>query len=315
MMNTFDIIIFGTIIVVIIILVVVNINNTLDNKLSNISVNIPPINIPEPQIVVKVQKSCSSPDYDVYVQKEGGSTESQKVSLSPLTNDKEHFETNSSNPNNVPTVFQTASTMVNPTTQPIQATQPTTQLEGIKLNKKNEFNVSEKSNESNVEFPKESNIVFPKYDESKEIQQSQQTSEKNVTNQNKNICQNKSLDDRRKDAYHYMSENSKEINNHTFPMCQCKCPCPCDNNMPATEYEMTTDLNNSIDEENMLDNYRKRQQYVKSYLEDPVVRGYNVDGYGSVASLKEIGRIQLNKMNEYPKPSGYIFDNSPAFNR
>jgi hypothetical protein len=88
-MNILDIITIIIIIVIIGALAFVNMSATLDQKLSNISVSIPPITIPESNITIKVQKTCGSDDYNVFVEK----VDSKSVSISPITNNKnnEHF--------------------------------------------------------------------------------------------------------------------------------------------------------------------------------------------------------------------------------
>jgi hypothetical protein len=92
-MNIIDIITIIGIIIIISIIIIINLNITLDQKLSNISVSIPPISLPEQNITVKVQKSCNSDNYDVYIDK----NEQKNISITPniINNnnpdDKEHF--------------------------------------------------------------------------------------------------------------------------------------------------------------------------------------------------------------------------------
>jgi hypothetical protein len=299
-MNTFDIIIFLMIIAIIVVLVIINVNSVLNDRLSNIAVNIPPITIPEPHITVQVQKSCASNEYDVYIEKNGGTQAAQTVSLSPI-----HAITSEQ----IENFDQTVAT---PTPTPNTNTNNTNNNNNTNTNN-NTFD-KDKSNVHNVEFPKENNLI------------------PSVTNKpivtepvvRKNQCGNVSLQKRRHDAYKYMTHNSKSINNHEFPMC---------NNQPTIvnkeqkflsntdDYETVytpsdfADINDIHDDENMLENYRKKQQYVKSYLEDPVVRGYNVDGFESSAAFDQIGKIPLDKIVNNPKPFGYIFDSSPIYTR
>ena len=293
-MNTLDIIIILVIIAITITLVIINVNSLLNNKLSNIAVNIPPISIPEPQITVQVQKSCTSNEYDVYIQKVGGTSDMQKVALSPVQlNDKnEHF-----------------------TQQPV-IQETVTKINNIDGN--NSFEKTDKSSPKNVEIPNESNLI-----PSKEQDPSKVTEQIIDKKEKKEISKNISLENRRQDAYKYISQNSKPINNYEFPMCNTGptiVNTQLENNFLSNtnDYAPVTtpsDLNNDDEDEDILISYRKKQQYVKSYLEDPVVRGYNVDGFESSAALEQIGKIPLNKIVNNPKPSGYIFDFSPVFTR
>lgn len=98
-----------------------------------------------------------------------------------------------------------------------------------------------------------------------------------------------------------MIENSKKINNTNFPICD-------------ADDIYNTNINDDYDI-NITDLYRQKQMYVKSYLEDPIVRGYNVDGYEGSSPLSNTGLIKLEKEQLYPKPNGYIFKSSPAYKR
>lgn len=94
-----------------------------------------------------------------------------------------------------------------------------------------------------------------------------------------------------------MLKNSEHINNISFPIC---------------ENESNINDNYDID---ITETYRKKQMYVRSYLEDPIVRGYNIDFYDSSSPLANTGLIKLEKEVNYPKPIGYIFKSSPVFKR
>lgn len=126
-----------------------------------------------------------------------------------------------------------------------------------------------------IEFPDDEDIV--KYDGKNEYTQPLQ---KNPDNSN----------DR-------MIANSVKINNVKFPICDNDCNINDDYDTDITEL------------------YRQKQIYAKSYMEDPVVRGYNVESYGGFSPLANTGLIKLEKEVKYPKPNGYIFKNSPAYNR
>ena len=74
------------------------------------------------------------------------------------------------------------------------------------------------------------------------------------------------------------------------------------------------DINDNYDVD-LTNMYRQKQIYIKSYLEDPIVRGYNLDSYDNLSPLEKTGLINLEKEVKYPKPNGYIFKTSPAFKR
>lgn len=96
-----------------------------------------------------------------------------------------------------------------------------------------------------------------------------------------------------------MLKRSEKINNIKFPICD----------------ENDDKINNDYDID-ITELYRKQQLYVKSYLEDPIVRGYNLDSYENVAGLSSnTGLIKLDDKKINPKPMGYIFKTSPAYHR
>lgn len=75
-----------------------------------------------------------------------------------------------------------------------------------------------------------------------------------------------------------------------------------------------TNINDDYDL-NITELYRKKQIYIKSYLEDQTVRGYNLDSYADTAPLLNTGLIKLDKEVNFPKPNGYIFESSPVYKR
>jgi hypothetical protein len=86
MISLYDIIIIIIVIVIILAIVVINVKNDLNNKLSNIEVKIPEIEIPQQNIIVNVQKKCDSDKYDVFFHKDKEIIQSQKVTISPINN-------------------------------------------------------------------------------------------------------------------------------------------------------------------------------------------------------------------------------------
>lgn len=85
MINKYDIIVIAMITIIIAIIVVINVKKTLNDKLSNIEVKIPQIEIPQPNIIVKVQRKCDSEQFDVHIDKEDAKTKKQVVGLSPIS--------------------------------------------------------------------------------------------------------------------------------------------------------------------------------------------------------------------------------------
>lgn len=56
-------------------------------------------------------------------------------------------------------------------------------------------------------------------------------------------------------------------------------------------------------DENMLEKNQKLIKVVKRYLEDPLMRGYNIYESEQYSKLLEIGNIQINNKEKLPKPS------------
>ncbi len=91
---TLGIIDISTIVIVIILImgiIVINLTNLINKKLTGISVSIPPIDIPDPNITVKIQKNCESKDddnYKIFIEKNNPLS----YSLSPrIENTNENF--------------------------------------------------------------------------------------------------------------------------------------------------------------------------------------------------------------------------------
>lgn len=281
-MNTFDIIVIFITIIIIVVIIGINVSSVIDNKLSNVAVNIPPIKIPSPQVIVKVQKTCGSSEYDVFIEKSTGQQDEQTVSLSPLDSSKsqnEHFTENDD--------------------------KKLVLVEG----KMQKISVPESPNPIHI-VPKYENVIqtnlkniqFPNEDSDVDYSIKSTINDAPITIpeiKNKAVCQNASLDNARTDSYHYMSENSRGLNEYVFPLCN-------DDKL----------VNNINDEEmEILENYRRKQVYIRGNLEDPVVRGYNINSYDNNTALEGIGKIPLTNNFKQPKPSGYIFDTSPAYIR
>jgi len=303
-MNTFDIIIILIVIIVIVVLIGININSVIDNKLSKVAVNIPPITIPSPKVIVKIQKSCGSDDYDVFIEKSQGQQEEQIVSLSPIN---EHF----SNNNNI---LHTTSHNMHTTPQSSKSNESSNILGNDQFNqnqhKMDKINMDpikispkyedvRQTSLKNIQYPNEDSDVNYDTHSSANEPSKQEVNESSKSEQKSIPCKNESLNNQRIDSYQYLINNSKEVNNHQFPICD--------------EHTPVDNINDP--DVDILDHYRKQQVYVRGYFEDPVLRGSNVDSYDNAIALTAIGKIPLVNNFKQPKPSGYIFSDSPAYNR
>jgi hypothetical protein len=284
-MSYTDFIILIIVVVIIIAIVVLNINSLIDKKLSNIAVNIPPISIPTPQVTVKVQKSCTNDDYIVYLDKEGGTQNQQIVTMSPID------DINNVNNENTAEHFGSISN-VNEESKPLQIPQNS-------INIIPKYISTDNTTESNIKFPDDDEIVeYGNY----KCTRNPKIEVKPVLPP-KEKCGNQSLNNLKDDAYGYMAFNSKGINDYNFPLCS------------NYERNLIGDNSNETNDINITELYRKSQTFIKAYLEDPVVRGYNMDTYESYSPLFTSGKIPINKEVNVPKPNGYIFQNSPAYER
>lgn len=254
-METFDIIIMIIIILIIMIIFTVNISSILDNKLSNVEINIPPINIPDPQIIVKIQKKCESDDYDIYIEKPTNKTQGTTISLSPISNN-EHFNLTNAGETKMQETYQETIQDVNQEGKLKQITQ---------VEKQNNF-------------------------------EEEQISQK-IHNKNVKTC-NKSLIEQRQNAYQYLLESNSDA--IKLPICG------------SDEYH---DIINGDNDEDPSEYHRQYTYYIKSYLEGPDMRGYNVGQYNDNATLDQIGNIDLTNKYKNPKPFGYIFDSSSIYEK
>ena len=152
--------------------------------------------------------------------------------------------------------------------------------------------------EENIEYPDEDNLV--EYSEECSQEESNYVGEVGANDQREiKTCANDSIRKQKQDCYGNMINNSGNINDIKFPICNNS------NNEPV-------ELNDDYDID-YLEYYRKHQMFVKSYLEDPVMRGYNVMEYNNVSPLFLNGKIPLDKKMKFPKPSGYTFDDAPTY--
>lgn len=251
-MNTLDILILIFLACTIIYAITYNVNLTLNEKLSNVAVNIPPITIPSPIVTVKIQKTDNS--YDVFIENSNVGQPAQIVSLSPDPQ-KNHIEE-----------FGQLSQVVN------------------------NSNLSSNSAQSET-MHFQPNTKMNKIVHDTTVKQTQQ------------FC-NKHTPFSKMTPYGRMFENSTGINDHVYPLCVAN----------------SNDLGGNIisddgSEDYVVNEYRKYQQYVKTYLEDPVIRGYNINNYDNSTNLLGVGKIELMNGETQPKPSGFVFQTSPAYIR
>jgi len=304
-MNSFDIFVLIAVVIIIVVIVLINMNSILDKRLSNVAVNIPPINIPNPQVIVKVQKSCDSNEYDVFVDNENIGQTKQTVSLTPKT-DIEHFMTKEQMMNSFQETKNTVTDVAKVAT--------TKGKQFIDLHKKSKQEQQEKHKRvqthkpvrqtisppetndntpiSHIKFPDDDQLV--EYGDYMCVQKNSPEGKKRLAEQK--ICENQSLIDKKNDAYKYMIKNECGANNHTFPNCGIKEK----NNINGSDIEP-------------LEHYRKYQHFIKAYLDDPVMRSYNIDQYQEVSPLFTTGKIPLNDGVPNPKPMGHIFESSPTY--
>ena len=334
-MNSFDIFVLITTIIIIIVIIMVNINYVIDKRLSNVAVNIPPINIPSPEVTVKIQKSCTSDEYNVFIDNNNKGQYEQQVSLSPV----EHFITQEQITNKIHHAKNTVSNIsqslpdlkrfipkseVKKYNKPKSEEETRNKFMGIQMEQventlstvseslplqvkqlvsspKSEQEISDElTGTGEINNRRPSNIQFPNSDEIVEYGNyvcSRKPDSKNAVKQENKPCKNQSLIDMKNDAYQYMIKNSAGMNDYRFPDC-----------------ENTGDNINGSDIE-PLEHYRKYQTFVKAYLDDPIMRSYNIGEYQEVSKLFTSGMIPLADGVANPKPMNYIFESSPTFNK
>jgi len=85
--------------------------------------------------------------------------------------------------------------------------------------------------------------------------------------------------------------------------------CGCTNPHNRKLYDFTDKTDEAKITENSFDPYeyyRRHQEYIQTFMEDPMTRGANInDNYAPVSS---IGMQKNEKINTYPKPDGFIFN-------
>jgi hypothetical protein len=295
-MNSFDIFVLIMVVIIIVAIVLINVNSILDKRLSNVAVNIPPINIPSPQITVKVQKSCGSDEYDVFIDNENKGSAEQTVSLSPAV---EHFISKDQIINKLDVVKNTVSNVVDALPEKGKQILPIKVDNKIETKIDNEVKINdnikyaENTPKTHIKFPDDDQIV--EYGDYMCVHKNVHNATEKLAERQKS-CENQSLIDKKNDAYKHMIKNSADKNDHVFPDCDMREK----NNINGSDIEP-------------LEHYRKYQHFVKAYLEDPIMRSHNIDQYQEVSPLFNSGKIPLTDGFKNPKPMGYIFESSPTY--
>jgi hypothetical protein len=165
--------------------------------------------------------------------------------------------------------------------------------------------------------------------------------DKKIVNEDKNLCKNESINNQRNESYKYYSLNTVG-NDITFPICDYTNKVSDveymkynmgDNNISQNDNKGIEIIEgNTIDQKQKItpqicipDNmngdydisecYRKNLIFQKSHLEDPFVRGNNLNSFDNYSMLDQVGKINLKNDYMNPKPSGYVFEFSPVYNR
>jgi hypothetical protein len=332
MINKYDIIVIALIIIIVAIIVVINVKKTLNDKLTNVEVKIPEIEIPKSNIVVKVQKECGSDQYDVHVQKEDNFKEpTQKVGLSPSTQFVKNIKTvenfrsvgdSQDNQQQNKDLFKDPESMqYDPTKNlfsdkelsedekehlkyknDLQRIQPNTVLfKGRTMPKTiQEDDVSEE--EEAVEIIPQYKTMFPTTDRNVEFPDEDQ-----IVDYGKYVCMAKPQFE--KLNYHC---DPNQIKRHNTEVVQSIIEH--DKKYDKSEMDKMNpvdDANRKWDEDDhydYLEYFLKHRQFIPSSFEDGVTRGSNVADYDGFAGLNDIGKIKLGRTKyKYPKPNNYLF--------
>jgi len=259
-------------------LISLNVGSIVENKLNR-----------QQNIIVKIQKSSDSEEYNVFVDQTQLSNPENFTNANFVGNNNfgtsqnlPNVSTNNVAQNNVQVVAPVSSqptlSNVSITQQPVQPPFPTTS--------------------ESVQFP---NI---------DSKPSCNGDIKNLVNNNmgnppanepKTVCKNASLDQQRIDAYKYLIQNGNKVGQTNLVN-----SCDVDHTDPDN-------ITNSYGWDDISQIYRRNEFYGRTYLEDPILRGGNIDNYNDYAKLTDIGLIPLNKDVPNPRPNDYIFSTSSVF--
>ena len=159
--------------------------------------------------------------------------------------------------------------------------------------------------EKNVKFPDSDDVVayggYTCYKQTKTDADLNvfNTNSKSYNTNNISYNENKSINDARMLVLGNMMKNKGQKQNYNINAVQ----------------EINKD--NSINDDDFDPNefYVKHQEYVNTYLEDPKIRGSNVNDYDDFGLISSIGKIPLTKNVVSARPQGYVFQSSSAYNR
>ncbi len=338
MLNSYDIIILTLIIIIIGIIIVINVKKSLNNKLSNVEIKIPEIQIPQQDIIVKVQKECSSDKFDVFVHSEDKiNFKSQNIKLTPISINPEKkiekFSTTSKSPSQDQPITQTKTSGEEDIGEEDSGEEDSGEEdsgeedsgeEDSKDNKKNSFqkeiDSSKQKSESETEIKKQTK-------KSKKKKRDIEGEEVNVKSlQHMNLYKDAypstfkfiKFPDNEKmlDYDNYDCQKKREIRNEAnkkitspFPAYSCADP----KAIKAYNFKQVKDIlkNEPYDDDEEYDSlayFLKNRQFIPAAFSDGVTVGSNVDAYGSYGGLDDIGKIALGKSSfNYTKPKNYMF--------
>jgi hypothetical protein len=277
-MQSFDIFMILLLIVVVGFIIGLNIVSVVDKKLGNIAINVPPITIPKPTVIVKIDQGGK---YDIYV--ENDTDKKNKLVLS-TDNQNEHFENSlniSSDGSEGKEHFGSIRDYATAVTSGAVKQEPP--IENVKVN------VMPVKGNGNLTNPDPADVVdygnyvcYKKGDSNEAFTTGQKITPIPVQNGeipvNVNnvgsVCGNKSLVD---------------LHSHG------------NNQLPVFDVQ---GLHNN-DNPDPAD-YYKRNAPMVAHLEDQYLRGYNIYKSGEYARINEIGIIKLDDAGIYPTPSNYI---------
>jgi len=319
-MYKYDIVVIILIVIIITVIFLINIKKMLNDKLTNIEIKLPEIDVKQPNITVNVQRECSSDKYDVYFNNDA----KKEPKLLPKSENTEHFE-------------QTPITTFPKTSQ--ENYSKTSQENYLKVYQENYSKTSQenylKASQEDFQenFPKvfqEDYYLFyelniPKTD-SENAQNDYQNNAKNdyqkkiiniqqnnlnreplihpqsapnivsypdnTSNYNDFICMKKEEFDKINIPASYKIYDPNEIKNH---------------NKRIVKLILENDNYDQDDEYDSLEYFLKNRQFIPTSFEDGATKGYNIGEYNDYGGLNDIGKIKLGKtLYKNPKPSNFI---------
>jgi len=272
-----DILTIVIVFILIIAIVIINLTNLINKKLTSISVNIPPIEIPDPNITVKIQRKCgyteienNNDEYKIFVEKNGTTNYTISPKIEDTLQSIEKFAPIDSEQKTIQELTNVPSgSFLNPTGELCNSVQEEV---------KNRNNVLQ--NVLNEQY----NISIPEQEKT------------TITPEIKNILNNRKINKKfLNDAYKYMIQNDLYTK---------------DQYVQSTK-KIQQD-GKKMDEYDFDPNewYKQFQVKVPTYLEDTKTRGYNLEQYDNIGDIYSVGKINLtNNLYKNPKPNGFIFNN------